>query len=302
MTSILRVALCAIGLLSQTTFAADLVTFTGGDIFPESITSTRDGTLYISSAARTIYRAKPGAATAEPWLQTEATAPRSVFGVLAHEPSRTLFACTGTVGEFTTSPPQSTLYAFGLKDGALKQRLPLPTPNAICNDIAVASDGTVYVTDTGNAQVLRLRAGRLEVWSPPGPFGDRQSVLDGIAILGDRVFVNTLRTARLISIDIEADGSAGTPKDVTLDSPLVSPDGMRSLRTDSIVIGANHQPGRVSLVRIHGHQGTVRQLATDLPHGSVAVTVVGPHVWYLSPHAFEKGTPNRFKATRISWR
>jgi hypothetical protein len=297
-----RACICT-GLLSiGSAQAGDLVTFAGADIFPESITSTADGTLYMSSAARTIYRALPGAATAQPWIETEPAAPRSVFGVLAHEPSKTLFACTGTVGTITSPPPQSTLYTFDLTTGAPKQRHPLPTPNAICNDIAVASDGTVYVTDTGNAQILRMREGRLKVWSPPGPFGDRQSVLDGIAVLPDRVLVNTLKTNRLVSLSIERDGREGTPVDIVLDKPLQAPDGMRAIGDAAVVIGENRQPGRVVLVRIgpNGKDGAVTELATELAHGSVAVTLVGKHLWYVAPHAFEAGPPKRFKAARIA--
>jgi hypothetical protein len=44
----------------------------------------------------------------------------------------------------------------------------------------------------------------------------------------------------------------------------------------------------------------VTDLATYLAHGSIAVTVVGRHVWYVAPHAFEAGPPKRFKAGRIA--
>jgi sugar lactone lactonase YvrE len=282
--------------------AADLVTFTAEDIFPESLTSTVDGTLYIGSARRTIYRARPGAVTAEPWIDTESSAPRSVFGVLADERGGVLYACTGTVGEFSGIPPQSTLYAFDLATGAIRRRFELPTPKAICNDIAVAPDGAVYVTDTGNAQILKLRGDRLEVWSPPGPFGDRQSVIDGIAVLGDRVLVNTMRTNRLISVRVQPDGSASAPHDIALDQPLNMPDGMRTWGKDALVIGENRQPGRVIAVRLSGDRGTVTELGTDLAHGSVAVTVVGEYVWYVAPHAYEPGPPKRFKAARLPLR
>jgi sugar lactone lactonase YvrE len=294
--TVLGAALLAVASVSR---AADTITFTGGDIFPESITSTADGTLYISSAARTIYRALPGASTAEPWIETEESAARSVFGVLADERTRTLYACTGTVGEITAPPPPSALYTFDLTSGAAKGRHVLPTPNAICNDIAVASAGRVYVTDTGNAQILELRDGKLEVWSQPGPFGDRQSVLDGIAVLGDRVLVNTLRTNRLIGVPILRDGSASTPYDIVLDLPLDAPDGMRPMGQNMLVIGENRRPGRVVVVTLQNDRGTVTELDNDLEHGSVAVTLTPGNVWYVAPFAYENGPPKRFKAVRV---
>jgi sugar lactone lactonase YvrE len=280
--------------------AADFVTFTGTGIFPESMTSLDDGTLYIGSATRAIYRAAPGATKAQPWVELEATAPRSTFGVLAHAPSKTLFVCTGTVGQFDGTPPRSTLYRLDLDSGAVRSRHPLSNDKSICNDIAVAPDGAVYVTDTGNAQILRLEDGALKVWSPAGPFGDRSSVLDGIAVLGDRVFVNTLKTNRLVAVEIRENGSAGTVTDIALDRPLNSPDGMRAVDETTLIIGENRRPGRVVSVTVNGNHGTLRELATDLPDGSVAVTKTGSDLWYVAPFAFEKGPPDRLRAYRIA--
>jgi sugar lactone lactonase YvrE len=280
--------------------AVDAVTFSGTGIFPESMTSLDDGTLFIGSATRAIYRAAPGATEAQPWTELEASAPRSTFGVLAHAPSRTLFVCTGTVGQFDGTPPRSTLYRLDIENGSIRSRHPLPNDKSICNDIAVAPDGAVYVTDTGNAQILRLENGTLTVWSPSGPFGDRSSVLDGIAVLGNRVFVNTLKTNRLIAVGIEKDGSAGAIADIVLDQPLNSPDGMRAVSDTKLIIGENRRPGRVVAITIDGNRGTLRELATELPDGSVAVTKSGKDVWYVAPFAFEKGPPDRLRAYRIA--
>lgn len=279
--------------------AAETVTFTGSGIYPESITSLEDGTLFISSATRTIYRAAPGAQAAAPWIEIESTAPRSTFGVLTHEPSKSLFVCTGTVGQFDGTPPRSTLYRLDVASGAMRSRHPLPDDESICNDIAVAADGAVYVTDTGAAQVLRLDGADLQIWAAAGPFGDRDAVLDGIAILGKRVIVNTLKTNRLIAIDVRPNGTAGDIADIVLDRPLNSPDGMRAIDGRALAIGENRRPGRVVRVDVDGTRGILRELATDLPDGSVAVTRTRDGLWYVAPFAFEKGPPDRFRASRI---
>ena len=71
----------------------------GQRVFPESMTSTPDGTLIIGSiGAKTIFRAKPGAAAAEAWIQPGTDGLSSIFGVLADAKSNTLWACTSTLG------------------------------------------------------------------------------------------------------------------------------------------------------------------------------------------------------------
>jgi hypothetical protein len=59
---------------------------------------------------------------------------------------------------------------------------------SLCNDIAVRPHGSAYVTDSHNAQILRLKPGtkELEVWAT----GDRWKVegaQHGIAVLNNLV-------------------------------------------------------------------------------------------------------------------
>src|SRR5690348_14143967 len=97
----------------------------GEKIFPESTTSAPDGSVYFGSIGqKMIFRAKPGAATAEPFVQPDPGL-ESVFGVFADPKSNTLYACSG-VPAF--GPPQpgapppkpAALRAFDLKTGAPK--------------------------------------------------------------------------------------------------------------------------------------------------------------------------------------
>src|SRR5437763_7562746 len=62
--------------------------------FPESLTSTANGTIYIGSLNRgEVYRALPGEKTAETWISKQAGNFGLVLGVLADFPSRTLYVC-----------------------------------------------------------------------------------------------------------------------------------------------------------------------------------------------------------------
>ncbi len=59
-------------------------------------------------------------------------------------------------------------------------------------------------------------------------------MLDGIAVLGDRVLVNTLMTSKIFATPIGKDGKAGATVEVKLDTPVERPDGMRSVRQEQL--------------------------------------------------------------------
>jgi hypothetical protein len=86
-----------------------------------------------------------------------------------------------------------------LTTGEGKISAQLPGKTNLCNDMTVASDGTVYVTNSLTPQILQLKPGgkALEVWvedkrfQPPSGAG-----LDGIAIGGDsNIYVNNSTAA-----------------------------------------------------------------------------------------------------------
>ena len=115
----------------------------------ENLTSSQDGSVYFGSTAKgTIYRAAPGASQAEPWIQASAAGLTNVLGVLADDKSNTLWVCQNNTGGRGGAPVvgQTALRSFDLKTGAAKGTFPFATNGGVCNDIAVASNGTVYQT------------------------------------------------------------------------------------------------------------------------------------------------------------
>jgi sugar lactone lactonase YvrE len=286
----------------------------GERLFTESLTSAKDGAVIIGSLGKqTIFRAKPGAAMAEAWIQPGTNGLVSVFGVFADDKSNTLWACSGTPA---FGPPQpgapppapAALFAFDLESGAPKGKYPLPTAGAFCNDIAVGSDGSAYATDTANMQVVRLKKGgtALEVWAQDG-FGPKGGVLDGIAVLGNRVLVNALFTNKLFSVPIEKDGKAGAITEVKLDRAIERPDGMRSFGKNSLLVVEGGGGGRLSKVTLDGDSGKTVAVKEGFPDGPVAVTVVGQTAYVLEGQlAGMRGPPGGtpppakpFKATAV---
>jgi sugar lactone lactonase YvrE len=250
------------------------ITFADGRIFPESLTSTKNGTLYFGSLGLdSVYRAAPNASKAETWIAPKTAGLQTVLGVFADESAGTLWVCASASGGRGGTPVvgETAMKAFNLKDASLKASYAFPG-NGVCNDMAVAKDGTVYVTDTTGARVLRLKKGAtaLDVWAAdPMLLG----TADGIALLADgSVYVNSVGQGTLLRIPVKADGSAGPIVKLETSQPLTSPDGMRSVggQTLLLVEGA----GRLDEVTITGDKATIKVLKDGLT-GPTAVTLAG---------------------------
>src|ERR1700738_4481136 len=168
--------------------------------FPESVTSTRDGTLYVGSFnLGGVVKAAPGE-KAEQFIKPGAAGSRSVLGVLADEKSGMLYVCSNDITGFGVPGPGDTkgawLKTFDLASGALKGSVALKDPKSLCNDIAVGSDGTAYVTDsfTPNVYSWKPGAAALEVFATdPALAPAKDGVgLDGIAFGSDgNLYVTT---------------------------------------------------------------------------------------------------------------
>ncbi|MEJ1963226.1 MAG: hypothetical protein WDO56_17380 [Gammaproteobacteria bacterium] len=291
------------------------ITIRGERLITESLTSSKDGSVIVASVmGRTIFRAKPGADTAEAWIQPGTDGMASIFGVFADDKSNTLWACSNTLaagppGANAPPPPPSALYAFDLKTGAPKGKYVFPTAGGFCNDIAVDKDGNAYATDTNNMQVVLLKKGTKELvaWSADGAFGPKGGVLDGIAVLGDRVITNTLATSKLWSTPIGKDGKAGATTEIKLDTAVERPDGMRSFGKSSLLVAEGGGGGKLTKVVLDGDSGKRTVLKEGFPDGPVAVTVVGTTGYVLEgqlgamrgPPGGAPPAPKPFKATAV---
>jgi glucose/arabinose dehydrogenase/mono/diheme cytochrome c family protein len=255
------------------------ITTPGEKLFTESITSSPDARLFIGSiATRQIFIAKPDSSTAEPWIAADSETTLGVYGVFADERSGTLWACYSSYPPSKgTAQAPSALQGFDLQTGKRKARYVLPTAGAFCNDIAVGADGAVFVTDSENMEIDRLdnANGKLQTWAGNGAFGPKGDVIDGISVIGDRVFANTLVTNKIFAAPIGADGKAGAISEVTLSRPIDQPDGMRSFGGKSLLVVESGGPGRLAHVKIDGNLGDVTTLKEGFPDGPVSVAVVG---------------------------
>jgi glucose/arabinose dehydrogenase len=268
------------------------ITINDTGVQSENLTSTKDGTVYFGSMAKgTIYRAMPGASQAEPWIQGSTAGLHRVLGVLAHEASNTLWVCNNNTGGGRDGSPvvgQTGLRSFDLKSGASKGDYPFPTNGNTCNDIAVASNGTVYATESFSNRIYRLRPGAtaVDLWIEDAK---ELAVPDGIAILADgAVYVNLFFTGRLVRIPVNADGSAGTIVPIETSLPLSRPDGLRSVGPSTLIQAEGG--GRVAELTVKGNRAEVRVLQEGFK-GTTGVTVVGNTAFVLFERAKAVAVP-----------
>jgi len=291
------------------------VTVNDKRVFPESITSTAAGEVILGSMGQpVIFRAAAGSSTAEPWIHLKDDGHDTTLGVLADAASNTLWACVrmpnpppgaqaAAPARGGLAPSHSVLRAFNLKSGQVRASYRLPGAISLCNDIAIAPDRSVFISDTTNARVLRLdrRAGKLTVW-----LEDRAHLagIDGLTFLGPTLYVNNVQTGHLYRIPMDTAGTAGAPVDIALSQPLQGPDGMRAANGKIYV--AENRAGRISELTITGDQASTRVIK-DGYQMPTAVSPTGGVLWvgesklnYLFDAKLHGQDPGPFRAYALA--
>jgi sugar lactone lactonase YvrE len=251
--------------------------------FPESVTSTKDGTLYVGSFnLGGVVKAAPGG-KAEQFIKPGAAGSRSVLGVLADEKSGMLYVCSNDITGFGVPGPGDTkgawLKIFDLASGAPKGSFALSDPKSLCNDIAIGADGTAYISDSFTPSVYSLKPGgtALEVWATDpmlAPAKDGVG-LDGIAFGADgNLYVTTYIPAALFKIAVK-DGKAGAITALKTSRPLDHADAMRTFGDSLLLIEGN---GKLDKVTIKGDEAQIETIKDGFTE-PVSVTQVGNTLW-----------------------
>jgi streptogramin lyase len=289
------VAVCAVWSTLVAAQGRTEVTINDTGVQAENLTSSQDGTVYFGSTAKgTIYRAAPGAAQAEPWIQAATAGLTNVLGVLADDKSNTLWVCQNSTGGRGGAPVagQTALRSFDLRTGAAKGTYNFPSNGGVCNDMAVAPNGTVYVTESFANRIHRLRPGAtaLDLWVAADP---QLAGVDGVALLADgAVYVNTFFAGRLFRIPVNADGSAGALVPIETSMPLTRPDGLRTVGPRTMIQAEGQ--GRLAELTINGTRAEVRVIREGLT-AATGVTIVGDTALVLIDRAKAAIVPYRLQ-------
>jgi len=291
--------LLTLSFIAALSYAAPVIneiTLPGTRVFPESITSTANGTLIVGSLGHgNVSRIAPGKSTAEEWIKPGTGGLNQVLGVYADEKGKTLWVCSNNLekkGEATS------VKAFDLTTGTLKGTYPLPGADALCNDIAVAADGTAYISDTRQASILLLKRGSkdLELAAKDPLLGGA----DGLAF-GEKtiLYVNCVTTGKLLRLDLGPDGKSKGVVDLKLSRPLERPDGMRAIGKNRLLLAENS--GKMDIVTFEGQTALVKTIKEGL-ESTPGVTATRGMAWivegklnYRNDPKFKDQDPGLFK-------
>jgi sugar lactone lactonase YvrE len=289
-------------LMAATGYAAEPITeitLPGTRIFPESITSTADGTLIVGSLGHgNVSRIAHGSTTVEEWIKPGTGGLNQILGVYADEKGKTLWVCSNNLqnkGEATAA------MAFDLKTAVPKGTYVLPGDGTLCNDITVAADGTAYFTDTRQSSVLMLKPGAktLEIAAKDPLLAGA----DGLAF-GEKtiLYVNSVTAGKLLRLDLGPDGKSKSVVELKLSRPIERPDGMRAIGKNRLLLAENS--GKMSIVTFEG-EGLQSAVVTTIKEGlemTPAVTATRGMAWivegklpYMNDAAYKDKDPGTFK-------
>lgn len=263
--------LAGVILLSAATAHADAI-LPGECIFPEGVTATSDGALYVGSMQHgAIYRVAPDSTKGELFVEGNANGLVATLGVYADEANNRLIACSADPGiahtkvgdDRFTGKAGSGIRTFDLETGASLDSVDFPG-GGFCNDIAVDAKGAIYATDTFHGRILRYDGEALDVFAMGGVLADQPWTLNGIdyRAADNSLYVGNQMTGQLFRVKIGDEGTLDGIEEVKLSRALNVPDGIRFIDTDTLgVIEAG--PGQYSTVSLR--DGVVSVVATDLP-------------------------------------
>jgi len=244
---------------------------------PESIAVAPDGSVFTGSLSSPfIYKANKGAAPSALFVDGTAEGPGTTYlGQFVDAASNTLWACQVTpVAGSTPTKRHSFARAFDIATGKEKMRWSFPGEDSICNDFAMGPDKALYMTDTAAGRVYRLAPGAQSAEL----FAEARQLqgADGIAFLGNTLYVNNIFFSKLYRIPVDAAGKAGAPVDIWMDAPVNGPDGMRGAGDRLLLVEG--KTGRILSLTIVGDTAHVTPIKDGLktPTG---VWAAGDTLW-----------------------
>ncbi|QSQ27848.1 hypothetical protein JY651_24400 [Pyxidicoccus parkwayensis] len=296
-----------------------------GFMHPNGITHAEDGTLFVGSvpSGRILRRAQggdwtelfPGSADVFAVTSLRLDAPRGLLWGTSPDVMG-LLRPDGTLGKRTPR-----LFAVDARTGEVRRIVPIPE-GGLGNDITLAPDGGLYVTDSTRASVLYLRPGgeRLETYVADARFASKEAGLSGIgpagialAPDGKTLAINTFGPGRLFLVRPGEAGATPTVSEVALPRRLENPDGMRFAPDGRLLVlegAAKSGDGRVVRIDVLGSASgpkRIEVLASGMESPVNLTVEANGRIWVTEArlrNQLLKGTaakvPDAFWVTKLS--
>jgi len=222
-------------------------TLSEADLIPEGIAwDPGSRRLFVGSLARNKIVAISPDGRASDFVPSGRDGLRRVLGMKVDASRKSLWVCSAEAdspspgGKATRA---STLFRFDLATGKTLRKIPSPPGGThLFNDIALEKDGGLFLTDSEEGAVYRLRAGRetLEVFQAPGRF----FYPNGIALSDDGRYLYVAHVLGVAAWELGNGRSFDlpTPEDVT----IVGIDGLSFHRGGLVAIQNGMEPNRVA--------------------------------------------------------
>ncbi len=192
------------------------------------------------------------------------------------------------------------LVEVDIAEGKIVSQTPMPGATFL-NDVAIATDGTVYVTDTMECKIYRLRDGEVEVFAE----GEELEYPNGLLVQGNKLVVaswgkpnddfSTEVPGRLFTLDLKT-----KEKSLITPEPFGNLDGLEAVREGRYFV-SDWFAGKVYFV---GRDGRSR-LLLELPKGAADIGVIPSERLLIVPQmmenkvtAYRMRRPDRSKSTQ----
>lgn len=285
------------------------VTLPGDAVYPEGIALAADGRLFAGSLTGGQLFRSACAGTAEEFAAVDA--PHGAIGMHHDDATGSLWVC----GADSSTGASPAVYVLDGQTGALQAKHPFETGFGLCNDIAIAGDGTVYITESFGSMILRIAAADAltdapaSVWlqdpalaATQGAFG-----LNGVVVEGSSLYVVHSETGALFRAQIGPDGAPADLKSLTLSAPLSGPDGLRGIPGQAgKMLVAEGGSGRLSSLTVTGDMVQVELISDTLDYPtSVVPTPDGTAAWVVESQfdhlfGFDPNPPGPFELVRVA--
>ncbi len=294
----LKVLPLALSISMFSSYAHSDAILPGECAFPEGVTATKDGTLYVGSMQHgSVFRVPVGSTQGEPFIANNANNIVSTLGVYADEANGRLIVCSADPGiahtqvgdDRFTGKAGTGIRTFDLTTGAPIASTDFPG-GGLCNDITVDSRGAIFATDTFHGKVMKYVEGAVSVVAMGGILSDRPWTLNGIDYRAsdNALYVVNQSTGQLFKLSLDGESALSSIEEVALSRNLNVPDGLRFIDENTLGVV---EAGAGALATISLSNGKVKVIAEGLDSPATFVPARGK-MWVTSAQGGQFWTPN----------